>query len=153
MKVAYFFSTYIFYTFNSHICCRQFPYVCIYNQVPTFKDGDLVVNESNAICMYIEEKYSNVSNRLLPNTPEERSKVFWKIFETGNVEIKALDGLAYYFYYTPKDERSDKVLQEKMAVAKSELAYWEKVYILFIYQFIFILCLIWLAAFMLYIKH
>ncbi|XP_052817536.1 glutathione S-transferase A-like [Mya arenaria] len=95
-------------------------------QVPTFKDGELVVNESNAICMYLEEKYSTAENRLLPETPEQRSTVYWKIFEASNVEIKVLDALAYYFYYTKKEDRNDEVIKEKVATAKTELSHWEK---------------------------
>ncbi|XP_052286809.1 glutathione S-transferase A-like [Dreissena polymorpha] len=60
-------------------------------QVPTFKDGSLVVNESNAICMYLEEKYSNDSNRLLPASVEERSQVYWRMFEADNLLSSVID--------------------------------------------------------------
>ena len=29
-------------------------FVSLFSQVPTFKDGDIVVNESNAVCDYLE---------------------------------------------------------------------------------------------------
>lgn len=42
-------------------------------QVPTFKDGDAVVNESPAIVIYLEGKYPEKS--LLPSDPVEKAKV------------------------------------------------------------------------------
>ena len=42
-------------------------------QLPTFKDGDVVLNESGAIVMYLENQYPE--KPLLPSTPVEKAKV------------------------------------------------------------------------------
>jgi glutathione S-transferase len=42
-------------------------------QVPTFKDGDIVVNESLAILLYLEDAYPEPS--LLPKDKKDRALV------------------------------------------------------------------------------
>lgn len=42
-------------------------------QVPTFKDGDALINESGGILMYLENQYPQVP--LLPTSPAEKAKV------------------------------------------------------------------------------
>ena len=42
-------------------------------QIPTFKDGDAIVNESGAICMYLETQYPE--KPLLPKDPTAKAKV------------------------------------------------------------------------------
>lgn len=96
-------------------------------QVPTFKDGDLVVNESGATCMYLEERNSNDSNRLFPADPAARSAVYQKVFETANIQSNVMMPLVYYMMRTKKEDFDEKVFQEGMQKAKDELAFWNKV--------------------------
>ncbi len=49
-------------------------------QVPTFVDGDVVVNESLAALLYIQDKYPSPS--LLPVTIEGRALVSWQQHNT-----------------------------------------------------------------------
>ena len=42
-------------------------------QLPTFKDGDAVLNESGAIVMYLENQYPE--KPLLPSDPVDKAKV------------------------------------------------------------------------------
>lgn len=49
-------------------------------QVPTFVDGDVVVNESLAALLYIQDKYPSPS--LLPATVEGRALVSWQQHNT-----------------------------------------------------------------------
>ncbi|KAH3828193.1 glutathione S-transferase A-like isoform X1 [Dreissena polymorpha] len=95
-------------------------------QVPTFKDGSLVVNESNAICMYLEEKYSNDSNRLLPVDVEKRSQVYWRMFESGNIQSNITVPIVYLIWNTKPEDRNQAELDEKFTKAKEELGYWER---------------------------
>ncbi|WAR25321.1 GSTA-like protein [Mya arenaria] len=95
-------------------------------QVPTFRDGDVVVNESNAILMYLEENYSTDSNRLLPTSGPERAQVYQRMFEAQNVQTNIIKELVYYHWQTKPEDRDDKIIKERMEKAKVELGYWEK---------------------------
>ena len=50
-------------------------------QFPTFKDGDAVVNESLAACLYLELTYAAQGCPLLPETPVERATVLQRTYE------------------------------------------------------------------------
>ncbi|OWF40142.1 Glutathione S-transferase A [Mizuhopecten yessoensis] len=50
-------------------------------QIPTFKDGDIVVNESMAICLYLEQAYPNNGNKLLPTETKDYAKVLQMAIE------------------------------------------------------------------------
>ena len=53
-------------------------------QVPSFKDGDAVVNESVAAVLYLESQYSEP--QLLPSEPAVKAKVrLWRSREILNV--------------------------------------------------------------------
>ncbi|CAG0898618.1 unnamed protein product [Cyprideis torosa] len=45
------------------------------HQIPTMKDGNLVIGESRAIMMYLANKYGEKCLGLYPNCPEERAVV------------------------------------------------------------------------------
>ena len=106
----------------------QVKYTLSLFQVPTFKDGSLVVNESGAACMYLEEKYSNDSNRLFPTDPAARSAVFQKMFESQNIQTGVMQPLVYYKMRTKKEDQDEKVIAENTQKAKDELAFWNKVW-------------------------
>lgn len=95
-------------------------------QLPTFRDGDLVVNESSAICMYLEEKYSNDDNRLMPTDPETRALVYQKMFESLNVRDNTMMKTARYKMMTKKEDWDAEVLKDGYAKANDELKLWEK---------------------------
>ena len=101
----------------------QVKYTLSLFQVPTFKDGSLVVNESGAVCMYLEEKYSNDSNRLIPTDPAARSAVFQKIFESQNIEMGVMQPLVYSKIIAKKGDQYEKVMAENTHKAKDELAF------------------------------
>ena len=105
----------------------QVKYTLSLFQVSTFKDGSLVVNESGAVCMYLEEKYSNDSNRLIPTDPAARSAVFQKIFESHNIETGVMQPLVYSKIIAKKGDQYEKVMAENTQKAKDELAFWNKV--------------------------
>jgi len=87
-------------------------------QFPTFKDGDAVVNESGAICLYLETQYPD--KPLLPKDAASKAKVLQRFFETFvlNEKIGA--------YGRPKFMKQDDPQEEKhMADAKAEMDLWE----------------------------
>ncbi|KAJ8322067.1 hypothetical protein KUTeg_000538 [Tegillarca granosa] len=54
-------------------------------QVPTFtdKDGDIVINESQAICLYLEDTYKNQGVQLIPTDPQKKGFVLQRLCEEG----------------------------------------------------------------------
>ena len=110
-------------------------YICILTnvswlslQVPTFRDGDVVVNESTAICLYLEENYSSDANRLMPPGPcRERTDIIQLVMEANNLQSNVIAEVVYYQWGTKPEDRSEDVLNEKFEKAKVELGYWDKV--------------------------
>ncbi|XP_045165868.1 glutathione S-transferase A-like [Mercenaria mercenaria] len=97
-------------------------------QLPTFKDGDVVVNESGAICMYLEEKYGDDSTyRLLPTDVNERAKVYQKMFEVSNMISNVHVPLIRYRFVTKKEDWDLERLKESTKKAKEELDRWNTI--------------------------
>ncbi|KAJ8322148.1 hypothetical protein KUTeg_000619 [Tegillarca granosa] len=70
-------------------------------QVPTFtdKDGDIVINESQAICLYLEDTYKNQGVQLIPTDPQKKGFVLQRLCEV--------------------------LLQERFQKARTELLIWD----------------------------
>lgn len=77
--------------------------------------------------MYLEEKYSNDSNRLLPSDPVARAAVFQKMFESANITTNITVTLVYYRWRTKKEDIDEKLLEENTEKAKVELGFWDQV--------------------------
>ncbi|XP_065186247.1 glutathione S-transferase A-like isoform X3 [Sycon ciliatum] len=50
-------------------------------QVPTFKDGDLVLGESYAVLHYLQHRYPDSGNNLLPGSAKEQGKALQRYYE------------------------------------------------------------------------
>jgi len=96
-------------------------------QVPTFKDGDAVINESGAICDYLEFKYPDSGTCLLPKDPLERAKVLQRTYEIANLFKAFIEGIIFYIFFTPKEQQDEEVIKKKKAAAKEELQRWEEI--------------------------
>ncbi|XP_013390630.1 glutathione S-transferase A-like [Lingula anatina] len=94
-------------------------------QVPTFKCGDIIINESFAACLYLEDTYKSQGPPLIPSEPARKANVLQRMFEEPTLTKKARDDILL-LYMTKKPEELD---QEKMtkskAALKEELALWE----------------------------
>jgi glutathione S-transferase len=90
--------------------------------VPTIKDGDFILWESNSIMRYLNEKYGQ--GKLLPATPEGRAKanrwMDWQLTTLG----PAIVPLFWNLIRTPVDKRDPKVVQ--VALDKTSAA-WQMV--------------------------
>ena len=69
-------------------------------QLPAFKDGDAIVNESFAAIIYLEERYADSGAQLLPKDPAARALVrpkapmlCWWVTATRHVTLDCGDGL------------------------------------------------------------
>lgn len=95
-------------------------------QVPTFVDGDIVVNESGAACQYVDDAYPNVGPRLIPDDIKLKAQVLQFMWESNNLYTPFSKIFEYSREATktgPVDKAVLKPLTEKL---KSELGYWEK---------------------------
>ncbi|TMS17889.1 Glutathione S-transferase A [Larimichthys crocea] len=50
-------------------------------QLPAFKHGDRVLNESYAACMYLESQFKSQGNKLIPDCPAEQALMYQRMFE------------------------------------------------------------------------
>lgn len=93
-------------------------------QVPTFKHGDNIVNESYASCLYLETQFKSQGAQLIPDGPAEMALVYQRMFEGLPLNEK-INAVIYYEYYVPEAERLDSVLKRNKEALATELKLWE----------------------------
>ncbi|KAK0144788.1 Glutathione S-transferase A [Merluccius polli] len=96
-------------------------------QLPAFKHGDNVLNESMAACLYLENRYPSKGTRLIPQTAVEQALAYQRMFEGITLNDK-LNALVYYEWFVPEEERCDNEspLKRRTEVLVAELQLWEK---------------------------
>ncbi|XP_013382675.1 glutathione S-transferase A isoform X2 [Lingula anatina] len=95
-------------------------------QVPTFKCGDLIINESFAACLYLEDTYKSQGPPLIPSEPARKANVLQRMFEVPSFNKVAFEDVLgqYFFAKKPEDIDQEKMKKGKAAL-KEELAMWE----------------------------
>ncbi|XP_026886788.2 glutathione S-transferase rho [Electrophorus electricus] len=93
-------------------------------QVPTFKHGDVIVNESIGACMYLENCFTSQGTQLLPAAPAEQALVLQRVFETQTLQFAMRDAL-FYERFTPEGERHESALKRNKENLTKELKLWE----------------------------
>ncbi|XP_030267800.1 glutathione S-transferase A-like [Sparus aurata] len=93
-------------------------------QLPSFKHGDNIVNESYAACFYLESQFKSQGNRLIPDSPAEQALTYQRMFE-GLALYEKVGGVIYYEYYVPEEERHDSALKRNKEALVTELKLWE----------------------------
>ncbi|KAM9495527.1 glutathione S-transferase A-like [Clarias gariepinus] len=93
-------------------------------QLPTFKHRDVVVNESFAICMYLENQFKSQGTQLVPDDVKEQALVLQRAFETNTLQQKMYEAM-FYTHFVPEPERHETALKRNMENLKTELALWE----------------------------
>ncbi|XP_046546336.1 glutathione S-transferase A-like [Haliotis rubra] len=93
--------------------------------MPTFKDGDVVVNESNAICFYLKNKFPDKGTKLLPDDKAEFGRIVKRCAETATVYDNFIVNIAHYRFSTPKEKLDEELLKTKYEAARKELKLWE----------------------------
>ena len=92
-------------------------------QLPTFKDGDIIINESIAICHYLAETYKGQGTELIPENKIDAAKNLQRIHEIQNLYGNVINLARYYWkrkpYYT------DEVVQDKINDVSNELNLWD----------------------------
>ena len=92
-------------------------------QLPAFQDGDVIINESIAICHYLADTYDDQGSALFPKDAIQRGLVYQRIHEIQNLYGKVMNLTRYYWkrkpYYT------NNVVSEKKAELMIEIKLWD----------------------------
>merc|ERR1711963_1113167 len=92
-------------------------------QSPSFRDGDVIVNQSAAILDYLEYKFADQGTQLLPTDPAARGRVLQLTHEVPMLNEKFF---AFRSILNGKPEDINKeALEEKKKAFKEELQRWE----------------------------
>ncbi len=85
---------------------RQPPYLALnpLGTVPTLVDGDVVVYESLAICLYLADKFPDKGLAPPPGSPERGPYYQWSVFSMVTLE-KGLDLVNLHTVRLPEDKR------------------------------------------------
>lgn len=92
-------------------------------QLPTFKFGDIIINESSAACAFVEEQCRDKGNSLVPSDAKKKALVFQRKDEFLANVTKMSSEISYIMYgrNAPSQEEQDK----RVAAAKAELKTWD----------------------------
>uniref|UniRef100_A0A3P9BXE5 Glutathione S-transferase rho n=1 Tax=Maylandia zebra TaxID=106582 RepID=A0A3P9BXE5_9CICH len=95
-------------------------------QLPTFKHGDNVINESYAACFYLESQFKSQGTKLIPDGPAEQALMYQRMFE-GLTFYEKLNVVIYYTFnwFVPEGERHESALKRNKEALVSELKLWE----------------------------
>uniref|UniRef100_A0A668SDF1 GST N-terminal domain-containing protein n=1 Tax=Oreochromis aureus TaxID=47969 RepID=A0A668SDF1_OREAU len=93
-------------------------------QLPTFKHGDNVINESYAACFYLESQFKSQGTKLIPDGPAEQALMYQRMFE-GLTFYEKLNAVIYYEWYVPEGERHESALKRNKEALVTELKLWE----------------------------
>ncbi|XP_068188772.1 glutathione S-transferase A-like [Antennarius striatus] len=93
-------------------------------QLPSFKHGHVVVNESYAACFYLESKFKVQGSKLTPDDPADQALMYQRMFE-GTSFYDKLNAFIYYNWFVPEEERHDSALKRNREVLVTELKLWE----------------------------
>ncbi|KAM6899279.1 glutathione S-transferase A-like [Xenentodon cancila] len=93
-------------------------------QLPSFKHGNNVLNESYAACMYLESQFKSQGNKLIPDSPAEQALMYQRTFEGLTLNQKMAD-VIYYNWKVPEGERHDSAVKRNREALKVEVKLWE----------------------------
>ncbi|XP_030644274.1 glutathione S-transferase A [Chanos chanos] len=93
-------------------------------QLPAFKHGDNMLNESYAACMYLESQFKSQGTQLIPESAAEQALMYQRMFEILTLQQKLAD-VIYYNWRVPEGERHDSALKRNKEALTAELQLWE----------------------------
>ncbi|KAM9385718.1 glutathione S-transferase A-like [Pholidichthys leucotaenia] len=93
-------------------------------QVPTFKHGDSIINESTGACLYLESVFKDQGSKLIPDTPAEQALMYQHMMEGLSLTEK-LNLVVYYEWFVPEAERHESAVKRNREALVSELQLWE----------------------------
>uniref|UniRef100_A0A3Q3B4N2 Glutathione S-transferase rho n=2 Tax=Kryptolebias marmoratus TaxID=37003 RepID=A0A3Q3B4N2_KRYMA len=93
-------------------------------QLPAFRHGDIIVNESIAACLYLENQFRSQGSKLVPDGPAERAVMYQRMMEALAL-TDALNSVVYYDWLVPEEERHDSAVRRNKDNLTTELQLWE----------------------------
>jgi len=93
-------------------------------QLPAFKHGNNILNESYAACMYLESQFRSQGNQLIPDNAAEQALMYQRMFE-GLALSDNMSNVIYYNYKVPEGERHDSAIKRNKENLAKELKLWE----------------------------
>ncbi|XP_041867831.1 glutathione S-transferase A-like [Melanotaenia boesemani] len=93
-------------------------------QLPAFKHGNNIVNESCAAVLYLERLYQSQGTKLVPDNPAELAVMYQRMLESAPLGMKMGD-VIYYNMKVPEGERHDSALKRNRENLKDEVKMWE----------------------------
>uniref|UniRef100_A0A3Q0SZ11 Glutathione S-transferase rho n=1 Tax=Amphilophus citrinellus TaxID=61819 RepID=A0A3Q0SZ11_AMPCI len=92
-------------------------------QVPTFKYGDKIINESYGACFFLEV-WQTQGTKLIPENSNEKAQVLQRAFEGNTLHQKMIDVITYN-WRVPENERHDSAFKRHKEALTAELKLWE----------------------------
>uniref|UniRef100_A0AAQ5Z7V7 Glutathione S-transferase rho n=1 Tax=Amphiprion ocellaris TaxID=80972 RepID=A0AAQ5Z7V7_AMPOC len=93
-------------------------------QLPAFKCGNHILNESYAACFFLENQYKSQGTKLIPDSPDAQALMYQRMFEVLTLHQKMVC-VIYYNYMVPEGERHDSAIQRNKEALTAELKLWE----------------------------
>ncbi|XP_051811651.1 glutathione S-transferase A-like [Acanthochromis polyacanthus] len=93
-------------------------------QLPSFKCGKHILNESYAACFFLENQYKSQGTKLIPDSPDVQAVMYQRMFEAFTLGQKMTD-VIYYNFLVPEGERHDSAVQRNREALRAELKLWE----------------------------
>ncbi|CAI5690217.1 unnamed protein product [Oreochromis niloticus] len=93
-------------------------------QLPAFKHGDIILNESCATCLYLENQFKSQGIKLIPDSAEDQAVMYQRMME-GLALTDKLNSVIYYDCSVPEEERHDSAVKRNKEALTAELKLWE----------------------------
>uniref|UniRef100_A0A3Q1EPZ0 Glutathione S-transferase rho n=1 Tax=Acanthochromis polyacanthus TaxID=80966 RepID=A0A3Q1EPZ0_9TELE len=93
-------------------------------QLPAFKCGKHILNESYAACFFLENQYKSQGTKLIPDSPDAQALMYQRLFEAVPLYQKIVE-IVLYNYRVPEGERHDSAVQRNKEGLTAELKLWE----------------------------
>ncbi|XP_014263433.3 glutathione S-transferase A [Maylandia zebra] len=93
-------------------------------QLPAFKCGDKIINESCGVCFFLESKYKSQGTKLIPDCEVGRAQILQRVFEV-NALVEKSSSVIYYNWMVPEGERHDSAVKRNKEALTAELKLWE----------------------------
>ncbi|XP_051806520.1 glutathione S-transferase A-like [Acanthochromis polyacanthus] len=93
-------------------------------ELPSFKHGNIIVNESYGACFYLESQFKNKGTKLIPDDTDQKALMYQRMFEGPTFYDKVLTAI-YYDYLVPEGERHDSAVKRNKEALVTELNLWE----------------------------
>ncbi|XP_064611209.1 glutathione S-transferase A-like [Liolophura sinensis] len=94
-------------------------------QLPAFKHGNIIINESMAICEYLEATFKEQGSTLIPDSPEERGLVLQRAFEALNVHTNCIAEVVLYHWRTKEEDKKEEDIRKREEAFRKEVQLWE----------------------------